>query len=336
MSEVQLTGLARLPLMFLRQAPELGMDPDELMSAAGLRREELSKPDAQVPLVKILDLWRAMIAFAPDRDLGLRIGCGLTIREMGLVGYAMYHSVSLLDALDRFSRYSRIISEGNQVTVVREPGWVAVVCEFDPRLSALRHPIDARLAALVTVAREITSTAVIPVEVRFPYQEPANLTAYRRAFRAPLFFNRPHAVLLFRREDVDLAVVAGDETLSGYLNELAESVLASLPGHESFVGRVRRDIWTSLSAGPPAIGRTAERLNVAARTLQRHLSREGTSFTRLLDSLRREMVVVLLGDPNLAISEVAFLLGYTESSAFHRAFRRWYKTTPHKFRAART
>jgi AraC-like DNA-binding protein len=322
--------------MFLRQAPGLGMDADELTSAAGLSREQLSKPDAQIPLVKIQDLWRAMIARSPEQDLGLRIGCGLTIREMGLVGYAMYYSASLLDALDRFSRYCRIIAEGNETTVIREPGLVGVVCEFDPRLAELGHPIDARLAGLVTVAREITGTEVVPVEVLLPYKEPADLTAHRRAFRAPLFFDRPHAALIFRREDADLAVVAGDKTLSGYLDELAESVVSSLPSHESFAGQVRRDLWTSLSAGRPTIGRTAKRLGVSARALQRHLNREGTSFTRILASLRREMVVVLLRDPSLAISEVAFLLGYTESSAFHRAFRGWYKTTPHEFRAART
>ena len=242
MSEVRLTGLARLPLMFLRQAPGLGMDPDELMSVAGLSGEELSKPDAQVPLVKIVDLWRAMIARAPDQDLGLRIGCGLRIREMGLVGYAMYYSTSLLDALDRFSRYCRIITEGCQVTVIREPGWVDVVCEFDPRLGALRHPIDTRLVAIVTVAREITGTTVVPMEVRFPYKKPTNLTAYHRAFGAPLSFDQPHAALRFRREDADSAVVGGDETLSGYLDELARSVVGSLPGHESFVGRARRGL----------------------------------------------------------------------------------------------
>ena len=118
----ELTGIARLPLAIVRVSPRLGLDPAELMRDASIDTLDLRDPDARVPLAKILRLWRAVAERQPDPAVGLRLGSAMTVRDLGLVGYAMAHSSSLGEALRRFSRYCRILS-GTLSTLRRFSVW---------------------------------------------------------------------------------------------------------------------------------------------------------------------------------------------------------------------
>jgi AraC-like DNA-binding protein len=129
-------------------------------------------------------------------------------------------------------------------------------------------------------------------------------------------------------------VTNADERLCRYLDQLAAEALDALGPEGSFVDRVRRAIWSDLSGGHPCLAQTASTLGVSTRTLQRRLREEGTTFAALLDVFRREMSTRLLRDKSLAVYEVAFLLGYSDPSAFYRAFRRWQGASPYEFRTA--
>jgi AraC-like DNA-binding protein len=123
--------------------------------------------------------------------------------------------------------------------------------------------------------------------------------------------------------------------LVGYLDDLAAITLAPLEeSDENMIAAVRRALWTMLPGGRPDLWRTAAGMGVSARTLQRRLGEEGSSFSRVLDELRRDLSDELLSDRKLSVAEVAFLLGYSEPSAFQRAFRRWRGVSPRRFRVA--
>jgi AraC-like DNA-binding protein len=331
MTAFELTGLVRVPLLILHQAEEVGLDRKKLMAAADLTDEELSDPDGRVPLSKFVRVWRAAAREAPP-SFGLRLGKSLEVRQFGLVGYAILHSASLRQALQRLARYSRIIVEIVQVRFQEKPPLGLVSIGGLPLIDEMRHPADARLASIITIARQITGEEINPVEVCFPYHRPMQIADYEAVFRAPLRFGRPTAQLVFREVDLDRPVVAADETLAGYLDHLAEEVLDSLSKAGSLAEQARRAIWRDLSNGSPNLEQTASRLGMSARSLQRRLRAEWTSFASILDELRHELALHLLRDPGLAVYEIAFLLGYSEPSTFFRAFRRWEQTSPLEFR----
>jgi AraC-like DNA-binding protein len=332
----ELTGIARVPLLFLNRAKSFGVRPGQLLRAAGLRESDVSDPDGRVPLSKVREIWRAFIARAPSEAVGLNLGLTVKVRELGLVGYAMAHSSTLDDALRRFERYLRIINEALQCRIARDAGDTRIVMTDCSSLGALRHPVDARLSIILATAREITGASIVPVEVEFPYARPARLTEYRRAFAgARLAFDRPCGSIKLRARDMGRTVVWHDPTLGRYLDQLADQVARSLGGRrETFADKAARAIWPALSGGPPTLARTSSALRVSSRTLQRRLLEEGTTFAKVLESLRRELSVSLLHDRRLAISEIAFLLGYSEPSTFFRAFRRWRGVSPGRFRSA--
>jgi AraC-like DNA-binding protein len=254
------------------------------------------------------------------------------VAQLGVVGYSLKYSGTLRRALERLARYSRIVSQTVRMALDEGPGRVEVTFARDAPFDVLRHPIDARLSSLITMLRSLTQGELNPMEVCFPYPRPATTVEYERVFRASLRFGAPAARLVLHPSDVDRPVTTGDEELNRYLDQYAETVLRKLARVDSVAKEVLRTLWQQLSGGPLDLPSTARHLGLSARTLQRRLHDEETSFGVLLDAFRREASVRLLRDRGLAVEEVAFMLGYSEPSTFYRAFRRWTGLTPRRFR----
>lgn len=328
------TVLTRVPLVLLDQARRMGADRRALLTAAGLAPQELKDPDVRIPSSKLWKLWQAVIHRVPDPALGLKLvePRGSPV-QYGLLGYTLSYSRTLRRALYRLSRYSRILSETIQVSIQDQGTRTRVLLESDLQFEALRHPVDTRLASIVTTLNTLSGKPIMPLEVELPYAKLADVSYHRRFFRAPLRFGRPRAALWFRSADLELPVVQADETLAGYLDHLAEEQLRKLGG-SSLTEKVGRALWSELGDGTPSLQRVAERMGISRRTLQRGLREEGKSFRAVLEDLRREMSKQLMHRRDLAVYEIAFLLGYADPGSYHRSFRRWHKTSPRTYRRA--
>ena len=333
MTDYQLTNLARLPLLMLEYAERSGIDRDELLRLASVTPANIADPDTRLPMSALLRLWRAILEQQEGTAIGVRFGSTCTATRLGLVGYAMYYSRDLLEALHRFSRYIHIISEAVQFEIAKDRERTTLLFNAHPSLLALRHPVEAQLAAVLTVGREITQSDLVPLAIQLPFPHPGDWKVHREVFRCPVNFRQPNAAIILATSQMSLPIKASDSTLSGYLEELAGSTLDALGApSENFVDKVRRTLWFELPGGRPNLWRTASGLGMSARTLQRRLRENGTSYSALLQELRRKLAGELLMDNKLAVTDVAFLLGYSEPSAFQRAFRRWRGVSPRRFR----
>ena len=170
------------------------------------------------------------------------------------------------------------------------------------------------------------------MRIELPYARPQGVSKLRRAFGADLEFDVPRGAMTFRTRDMRLPTLAPETKLTEYLDRLAEQELAALPSAETWALRTGRTAWRQLSEGQPPLERVARDIGVSARTLQRRLHEEGTSYAQVIDDLRRQMAPSLLGNRDLAVYEVAYLLGYADPSAFFRAFRRWHDCSPVEYR----
>ena len=318
------TQLVRTPLLLLSYADQQGLNRSELMRAASLTAGDLADPDSRIPVTAMHKLWRAVIARDKDPLLGLKVGQTVTARRLGLVGHVMICSNDLFDALSNLSRYGRLITDALQFRITRDGDNFLVHVSARPYMIALRHPIESAMVSVLTVAREITHSKLAPQQVRLPSPPPGSVEPYRVVFGRTLTFGSPVAEMVFSTVQMATPIVARDEMLRGYLDELAESKLKGLGELGSdMIDRVRRGIWSTLQNGRPSLYRTAASLGVSPRTLQRRLGDHGTSFSIILAELRRELSQELREHKGLADSEVAFLLGYSERSAYQRAVRRW-------------
>ncbi len=329
------TALARFPIFLIEQAEALGLDRRYVLREAHLSRKELDDPDARVLARKTIHLWRIVMRELDDVDLGIRIGKTISAKAIGLVGYSMLHSPTLGEALGRLVRYGCIIDETYppKLEIVGDRAEYSLEPTPEQRVTLARLA-DFDLAAHLVVARELTGIDLVPIEVHFPYLDaPSDLSAHRDFFRCEMRFDQPLIKLVLKRDHLDLPVRGADPDLGRYLEELADKVLESLTPAGSLAERVERALWGEIKDGRPSLENVASMLNMSPRTLQRKLRKEDTSFAELLDKFRHQMAEALLQDRELAIYEIAFLLGYSEPSTFYRAFRRWTESSPQDFRS---
>ena len=323
------TQLARGPLLLLSYAEEQGVNRASLLERSRISSAQLDDPDSRIATRSMTRLWQALIDELDDPLLGLHAARTVTVKQMGLVGYAMQHSASLGDALGRLGRYQRILSEAVRFDLKRSGDEFEVAWTTHPSLVSLRAPIEVSMTMLLRASRELTGVPVTPLRLEMPMKQPADLSEYRAEFSCPMFFDSENSSMTFAAGDLDLPTVTPDETLVGYLDQLAEIAASPLDANkDSTATAVRRTLWSLLPSGRPSVWHTAREMGVSVRTLQRRLGEEGCSFSEVLDGLRRDISEELLDEGHRSVADIAFLLGYSEPSAFHRAYRRWQKSPP--------
>ncbi len=326
------TNRAQRIISQLELAESLGLDRQELLDSVGLGEADISDPDNRVPVLKSVRLLQGMANRTGDEDIGLKLGQRIEVRNVGVVGYAMAHSDDLESAIQRLVRFQKILNQRAEARFERDGDRWRLVFLSEPLIEGFRPALDDYMAAIVVVLGELIGKAIKPAETDFRYSKPAEISLHREIFGSRIRFGCQKQMLAFWDRDIQTSLKEADPQLTGYLDELAEIRLDTLPKDDTVAARVRRAIWPHLSEGQPTIGAIAADLAVSSRTLQRRLREEGTSYGEVIESLRREKAMLLLRDPNLAIYEVGYLLGYSDPSAFYRAFRRWNGDSPSRYR----
>jgi AraC-like DNA-binding protein len=203
----------------------------------------------------------------------------------------------------------------------------------DPSIGPHGQPTEQVLAMYTRVCREAVGFETwAPREVHFRHRAPKDSTAQRRFFGAPVHYGQTDDALLFATTDLRAPMKAADPELLPILVRHADECLKKLPRSDDFRDGVRRVVIAELGSGDVTIERVADRLGMSARSVQRRLQEDGPSFKDLVAETRLALSRRYLGDPSLTLTEAAYLLGYSDLSAFSRAFRRWTGTSAIEFR----
>lgn len=279
--------------------------------------------------------WRTLLERAAqhlgDPAIGLRVGATITPAHLGPLGYVLLASSGVPAALERYGRYQRLVHDVSPV------GW-----RLDGDLLTLEWSAESRgvgllvnqcgMAALVQFARDITGTDVTPRAVYFVEPQPDDLAAYTALFRCPLVFGAEVTRIDYAADLLGLTLRQPDPALVAMLERQIQIRLAGLPQRDDLAQQVRHGIAAWLTRGEPLLDNIAVEMHMSGRTLRRKLEQGGWTFRMLLDDTRLQMAHEYLRDKRLALPEVALLLGYSEQSAFNRAFMRWTGATPRLYR----
>ena len=195
-----------------------------------------------------------------------------------------------------------------------------------------RQQAEFSFTVFLSFCRNATGVDMAPLRVEFSPPPPATSRSTSGS-SAPLLFGRPGNALVLAPHVLELPLLGGNPGLGAVLERQMNDRLAELPSGETLVERVKRLIAAELGGGEPTAEVVARKMRATPRTLHRWLRAEGTSYREILEGLRRELALRYLSEDNLAIGEAAFLLGFSEASAFHRSFKRWTGKTPAQYRA---
>jgi AraC-like DNA-binding protein len=323
---------ARAASKIIRAAAEAGVKSEELLRAARLDPVVLEDPENRVPYSQHVALYELGARLTGDDYFGLHVAERADPGMFDILGYLGMVSMTFGEALKRLVRYYRIWSDGAVHDLVVEGQRARLIYTItDASIHECRHECEASLAIPVMLCRRAGGIDWRLEEVRFRHTPPADIAEHKRIFRAPVRFNCPVNELVFTRSYLDLTLIRGDSGLISVLDRQAEDLLARLPKPECFIDKVRR-LLKEAPKVDPGLSELARQLGTTERTLQRKLKEEGASYQSLVREVRCALSEQYLRKPEVAISEIAYLLGFSETSAFHRAFRRWTGITPKEYR----
>lgn len=310
-------------------AEHQGLERQALMDIAGIDDELLAQPYCRVSLDQTLAIWRAAESLSPSLDFGLLMGEQVKPSHFQLFALSLMHSETLASALEKSNRYTRLVSDGGGYHLQVEGDQAAII--YQPAMDSFsRHQIDAVLVLLRNFANWLTCKSLALTRVEFIHPQPADVSHYQRIFNAPLQFSSTRNALVFPVEILQEPLAFSDQNLAAVHEQMLEQQLAALdqPDVVRLLEQMLRNAL-ELSFDREDVAR---HLNISSRTLQRKLQEAGTSFQVLLEQERKQRAEHLLAQAELSLTTISQQLGFAESSAFSRAFKRWWNMTPLEFR----
>jgi AraC-like DNA-binding protein len=309
-----------------------GLDTHALFEEAGLELAAMSDADARFPTEGISLLWQLAVTRSGNPAIGLASSSVVKPGSFDVVAYAMMSSPNLLGMLERAVRYVDILSDAATLTITDNHEGHRLILElFGGEHPVPRERFEFDLMTLLSFFRWVTNRDLRPLALELRFPPPADVQPYQDAFKCPLRFTAPLNALLFARADVTLPLPTANAELAGVHERIASEHLQRLD-HAQTCHRTRAVIIRHLQDGEPRRPKIAAILGMSERTLQRRLTAEGTSFQRLLDDTRRELAQHYLGQSNVSLADIAYLLGFSNQSSFFRASRRWFGSSPRDYR----
>jgi AraC-like DNA-binding protein len=315
-------------------AAERGVAPATLLAHAGFGPATLEDSGARVSRAAFDRLLAEAVRLSGDRDFGLHAAeRGDGVRRLpDALHYALTSGPTVGALFGTVSRYARLVHTDVEVTFVPDGGVVHVELDI-PGSGAVarRHLAERWLGALVLLVRRHADAGFAPREVWFARPAMADTSAHERLFRAPLRFERTVDALVLGGDTLDVPVRGGDAGLQRVLEAYLATILPAVePADLSQL--VRRRLRAAAPGRLPTLESVARALAMSPRTLQRRLTGDGTTYQALVHEVREDLARGYLAESRLSISEIAFVLGFSDVSTFHRAFRRWTRQTPRAYR----
>lgn len=275
-----------------------------------------------------------------DRELGpgfsVRVGQQMKISDYGVLGLAWRTCSKAGEIFERSERYFKLLSNTYVFRVEHGGESSTIYLNREAYRRGVELSNEATLSATVVVLQKMTETDITPVEVAFKHSPPRNQASYEEAFRCPVLFDQPHYSITYRTVDLDIKTAKADSSINAFLVERVEEETKGIQvSPAKIVSDVRRIIEDALPSGIPSLEQMSDHLGMSSRTLTRRLSESGHTFRQMIQSTQEELSKDLLRNSQRSVGEIAFLAGFSEQSAFNRAFKRWTTRTPAEYRRSK-
>ncbi len=309
-------------------------DREPLFAAAGLDPAIPLNPSLMISDHDYYTFFEAAARLDNSKgDLPLRVGGAMGAEDFGAIGLAFKSAPNLGASFRRVERYARMLTSVISYTIeeTRDGMLFKLFREGQERLGT-RLSNEGAFASYTSLANEVSTASFKPKAVFFRHGNPSHSDAHEQHFGCPVHFDSDKDAMLLSSTDLLTPNRLGDQSLIKFFDQHLEQELAKFDDDVSLEKRLKIKISKALSGGIPSISDISSTMGMSGRTLQRRLSEQGISFQSVVDDARRDLAEKLLRETNFPLTEIAFLVGFSEQSAFNRAFKRWGGQTPRSFR----
>ena len=332
--------MGRITSLFARKVVaqvEGQADAGALLRTVGLEAEGDVDPTFMIRDEDYYGLFEGAAAADPDpTTLPLRVGASMRADDYGPFGFAWKSAPTLRGSFDRAARYALVLTSVAVYEVEECFGGAFMhLHRKGERRLGMRLSNEATLASIMAISREVASEPFRPEAVHLKHPAPEHTEGHEAYFGCPVHFGSDRDALRVSRRSLDTPNRVGDASIARFFDTLLETEVGTLDDTVPLDRRVLDRVSTALSGGVPALSDVARELGMSGRTLQRRLAGDDTSFQALVDEARRRLALRLLRvREEVTLTEATYMTGFTDQSAFTRAFKRWTGRTPGAFRAA--
>jgi AraC-like DNA-binding protein len=307
---------------------ERGLAPEKMLAVAGVSAAALADPESRVEVERVEKLWELAVTTLRDAAFPIQVARITTVEDHDVMGLAILCAPDGRDALERAVRYGRLFTEAGTWVQHADGERVTIEWRTDrPRSQGANAAAECAIGEFVHAIRLTTGRRFVPRQVFFRHAPPRDASKHEEFFGCEVRFGSALAGFSFAAGELDAWKAQPNPALSDFVIRHAEEALARRSEGLSLSHRVQAAVLADLCGGHVSAQSVARRLHVSERTLRRQLRDEGVGFRELFDSVRKSRAHALLAERR-STKEVAFLLGFSEASAFSRAFKRWTGRSP--------
>lgn len=284
---------------------------------------------SHVPVPQFVLLLEQLAAYLEDQTIALSIAQGINTANLGILGYLLHACENMGEALLRLHRYGKWINNDmEQMQIIQQGHQIELRWPQPKPLHGIMHELG--MAILQQFSLQLVGRSLNINHVHFNHSlrgGAANLKRYEQFFGCPVLFDQPCSVFSFPASTLNIPIEKPDKALLDILQQQAEQALNSMPSTGVFLQQAQRKLIELCQLGEPTLAQLARQLHLSSRTLQRRLMQHEVSFQQLLDEVRQQLCTQYLHQ-HVPLSDIAQLLGYSDQSAFTRAYKRWTGSTP--------
>jgi AraC-like DNA-binding protein len=325
---------AVLPL--LEHLEREGFDLGTILARADIPRSAREAPRTRLPQGRFEALWHVATEVTGDPAIALRVSTLVKPSTLGIIGYLASASESRRNAFELVKSLTPLLWENFECDLECDDEVAFIRCRMGGDSGASRFMTEYSIGLTISMSRSLGAARSDPLEARFSHAPPEYAEEYERILRLPIRFDTGEDGVLFPISLIDTSNPSADAALRQLLQQYAADQLARIPSHDRLSQRIRATIRSMLPLGGLSADTIADQLSLSTRTLRRRLHDEGTSYQEVVDDVRAELARRYLSGERRGIDEIAQLLGFSDSSAFTKAFRRWTGQTPSEFVRANT
>ncbi len=310
-----------------------GGDPDRIFGRAGLRIDDLSSPLDELNLQQYCNLFQEAALATGNSNIGLEFGQNFSPKQLGMLGYAAISSPTLAAALRNLERFFPAHQGQTSFGLIQDRDilWLSYRI-YDPRITNRRQDAELSLGMFCNVFKEAHGADWAPLEIRFEHNKPDGSAEHEMRFGAPVEFGHPSNAIAFRRRDLDALMPNQDPYLASVVEPFLQGRCETQSNPEDFALAVRNEVKLHLGEKLPSVADISRLFGVSEPAFHKQLRAHGLSFGDILKAARHELALHYIADPDLPLTEIAYRLGYSELSAFSRAFRNWTGMSPQRYR----
>lgn len=316
---------------FWRQIEDYGIDAEPLFKKHGIPKSTLFDQSARISDLKIDRISVEVVEQTEDPFFGLKEEKYFLPAHIGPLGFAWLASTSLRSAMERLQRYIKVLHENLEITITEEHDTLVVSATAGSPYTNPVYRDDAQLAILTRMCRFIAGDEWNPAKITYVHPPPTDTSYYFQLFRCPVEFNAEKNSMHINRHKAEQRLTGSNKQLAQLNDHIVVRYMAS-QAKGDIVNRVKTAILEKLGEGSVTEATIAVDLHMSTRNLNRKLVAENTSFKVLLLEIRSELASQYINDPSLTLTEISYMLGFSEISSFSRAFKRWTGQSPSEAR----